>query len=238
MESNSSSTNEDGEIIQLSRGLSTSLSVGFQPSGVSWMGNLGHPLNLPSDQTLLLTKGPRSGFLVLPLALRGKLDLDDWKSLLTSAMLLQLRPEFKRRLMSRYALMNVAKIAVMIIAFFPLILIISGVGYFISGLSDILLLLVSWMFLWLVAFLILPRGYNRYVVRNTRLRADQRAAEILGRDQLIRTLEKIDGFKILDLEERKQKTETMWQRRVSPWPTLTERLTRLRAFSAKQTAPQ
>lgn len=80
----------------------------------------------------------------------------------------------------------------------------------------------------LLGIFLSPRLYNYYTIRRSRLRADWKAAEIVGRDQFIRVLVKIDGFHILDLEELKRTKRTVWQRHVFPWPTMIERLDNLR----------
>jgi hypothetical protein len=209
------SGNEDNDILQLVRELCVLLSVRFQPSGVSWMANLGHPLHLPSDNVLLLTKGPRRGFLVVPTALKEKLVLDDWKPIFISAMLLQLKPNFQRYYRTFYALLIFTLIFSLIISF-----LLTFLGYSFLSLVFFLFTIVAWF--------LLPRAYNHFVVRGTRLSADKQAAKIVGPQLFIRTLEKIDGFKILDLEERKQTGSSMWRRRVSVWPTISERLANLR----------
>ena len=65
-------SDEENSIVRLVAELSSLLGVVFRPVGVTWMGNLEHILNLPSDQCVLAVKGPRRGHVVLPSCPDGK----------------------------------------------------------------------------------------------------------------------------------------------------------------------
>jgi hypothetical protein len=218
LEQAQSADEEERGILFLTSELCAKLNASFSPAGVSWMGNLGHPLHLPSDQCVFVVKGPRRGFLVLPAALRGKLSLDDWRPIVASSIFHSFRPEFRRVWRSGVALWIAA--------------IVSLVGLF-----GVLVVLRQELFAFIViavAFavsIITPKLYNFYVIRRLRLKADRKAADFVGRDQFIQTLVKIDDMHILDLEELKKSKRTVWQRRVSPWPTMIERLNNLRVKS-------
>lgn len=90
--------------------------------------------------------------------------------------------------------------------------------------------LVDAVFVFAMLF-VMPKFINYHVIRESRLRADSRTEEIIGRGQLSWTLVKIDNMHILDLEELKRSKRTMWQRRESSWPTMNERLNNLKTVS-------
>ena len=216
------SNDEDSSILRLVGELSNLIGVTFRPAGVTWMGNLGHILSLPSDECLLAVKGRRRGHVILPIALKGRLELEDWRPLMASGMFYQLRPEIRRvwAVMVRLVLTSI-----IVAILFPLLLALIGIGLLSLQAGGLFLLAFA---LWLV----LPRVYNFQVVRKLRLKADRRVAEIVGREQFLRVLEKIDALHIIDLDERKDEKLTMWKRRVSPWPTITERIDNLKRHSS------
>lgn len=216
LEQSQSSAEEEQGILRVINQLCTALNVNFRAVGISWMGNLGYPTNLPSDQCFLITKGPRRGFVVLPVALLGKLSLDEWKPIVASCIFHQLGPGFRRVWYTAYILYRIAVIGSLALLVFFLFL-----------LRQQIFALVDTVFA-MVAIFVLPKLFNYYIIRRLRLKADWKAADTLGRDLFIRTLVKIDGFHILDLEELKRSKRTMWQRRVYPWPTVIERLDNLR----------
>jgi hypothetical protein len=216
LEPSQSSTEEEQGILRVINQLCPALAVDFRAVGISWMGTLGYPTNLPSDQCFLITRGSRRGFVALPVALRGRLSLDDWKPIVASCIFHQLGPGFRRVWYTAYILYRIA-------VFGSIALLV----FFLFLLPQPIFAVVDTVFA-MVAIFILPKIYNYYIIRRSRLRADLKAADTVGRDLFIQTLVKIDGFHILDLEELKRSKRTMWQRRVYPWPTLIERLDNLR----------
>ena len=216
-------SDEESNIERLVTELSSLLGVVFRPVGVTWMGNLGHILSLPSDQCLLAVKGPRRGHVVLPVALKGRLEVEEWRPLIASGIFYQLRPEI-RRVWSLAVRLVLTLITTTIIfaVLFPVLLPLIGIPLLLSP------AVVAPFLLAFVAVLVLPRAYNFHVVRRLRLKADRQVAQIVGTEQFLRVLEKIDTFHIIDLEERKVEKLTMWKRKVSPWPTITERIDNLK----------
>src|SRR6266849_4844661 len=199
---------EESGIERLVAELSSLLGVVFRPVGVTWMGNLGHILSLPSDQCLLAVKGPRRGHVVLPVALKGRLEIEEWRPLIASGIFYQLRPEIRRVWSLAIRLVLTLILTTIIFAvLFPVLLPLIGIPLLLSP------TVVAPFLLAFVAVLVLPRAYN---------------FQIVGREQFLRVLEKIDTFHIIDLEERKVEKLTMWKRKVSPWPTMTERIDNLK----------
>lgn len=216
------SSDEDGGILTRAGELSDLLGVSFRPVGITWMGNLGHILSLPSDQSLFAVKGPRRGHVILPIALKERLELDEWRPLLASGMFYQLRPEVRRIWSVAVRLVTTSIIVAIVFPFLLPLIGLSIISFQAEGL--ILLALALWI--------ILPRAVNFHVVRKLRLKTDRRVAEILGREQFLQVLEKINSLHIVDLDERKGEKLTMWKRRVSPWPTITERIDNLKRQSS------
>ena len=210
---------EEENILRTVGKLCELLQVKFRPIAVTWMGNLGHPLNLPSDQCVFMVKGPRRGHVVLPAAVRSKLDHDEWEPLIASSIFYQLRPEIRRVWTAAFWMIVVSLIAALVAPFTLWIIGESVFSFQITGLLFFASLM--WIFL--------PRANNFFLLRRLRLKADRLAAGILGKEQFLRTLEKIDAMRIVDLEEGKRKKRTI-MRQVLPWPTITERLESLRGL--------
>jgi hypothetical protein len=197
--------------------LSGLLGVMFRPVGVTWMGNLGTILSLPSDQCLLAVKGPRRGHVILPVALKGRIEVEEWRPLIASGMFYQLRPEIKR---IWSVVIRFVRTVILVAIIFPFLLPLIGISIIsLQAEALILLAVASWV--------VLPRAVDFHVIRKLRLRTDRRVAEILGREPFLGVLEKINAFHIVDLDERKGRKLTMWKRKVSPWPTITERIDNL-----------
>ena len=214
MVSELTASDEDNRLLVFIKDLCLSLGLNYQPLTIRWVENLGRLTNLSSDQCVYLIKGSRSGTSILPAALKGRLSLEDWKPLLVSSLIFGFRPNFVR-VWSRGRLVR-------IVMWIPILIFI--------GLTFLGEFSIAWSsaLLGLVAILLLPRVFNQTLSR-LRLMADSEAVAIVGREQFVRTLRKVDSFHIPDLDKRKMKRQHIWQRRVFPWPTITERLENLRA---------
>jgi hypothetical protein len=225
---------EETSILGVTAEICEALKISFRPLAVTWMANLGHPSNLPSDQTGFIAKSPRQGRVVLPLALRGKLDLAEWRPLITSSLFFQFRPEIRRT----WRVLGLLLQATFIVAFFagPLVFSIFviletnhafGFEVYIVPLATFFLGLY---FLMRFSF----RFFNLHVVGGLRLKADRLSAQFPDANQFIQTLGKIDAMRIEDLEERKGDRHSIWKRgKVSTWPTITERLENLQGLSPR-----
>jgi hypothetical protein len=225
---------EDASILGVTAELCERLKIRFRPSGVTWMGNLGHPSNLPSDQTGFVTKGPKRGRVVLPLALKGKLDLADWRPLILSSLFFQFRVEIQRIWRALVLLLRVT----FIVAFFvgPLVFFIFIVLETSHAFGfEVYIVPTAVFFLGLYLLMRLSfRFFNLHVARGLRLKADRLAAKLADPNQFIRTLQKIDAMRIDDLEERKGDRRSIWKRgSISTWPTITERLGNLQRLSIR-----
>jgi hypothetical protein len=194
---------EDNAILQVARELCYQLAVNFGLNGVTWTGNFGLLMNLPSDHAAFIIKGPRRGFLVLPIALKEKLAPAEWKSVIASSVLHQFRSEFRRVYMISYR-------------FWQFLVVLSGALIAASFIIRNPLLGLIFIPVYPIAWIGYPRAHNFYVIRSSWLRADTQTARIFGKEQLVQILEKIDSMHILDLEEGKIQKQTMWKRKVYP----------------------
>src|SRR5207247_9433210 len=65
-------------------------------------------------------------------------------------------------------------------------------------------------------------------LRKNCLKADELAASILGKEQLLQTLTKIDSMGLSDIEQRKKDKSPVWTVSGSlPWPNITQRIQRV-----------
>jgi len=223
-----STNDEDAVIITAACELCQTMKIGFRPTAIAWMGNLGDPRNLSSDQVAFIDKGPKHGRMVLPSALREKLQTEDWRPLISSSLFFQFSPEFRRVWRGLGRMLLISLFAGLFAG--PLIAILLPLRYnfapevaaFVSFSAVALIV----FFLFLIHFSI--RFFNLHVVRGLRLKADRKSAHVVGREQFLGTLEKIDAMGIEDLEDRKTESRTIWKGRVSIWPTVTERIENLR----------
>jgi len=150
----------------------------------------------------------------LPAVLRGKLDPNEWKPLIASALIYSFQPKLRRRRIAIQRLWLPA-IATGIAANL-------GVLQFVNV---FLLVLAIPAVVLLIAFT--ARKINM-TLRKYFLEADLIAADIAGKDQMIQTLKKIDSMRLEDIEERKREKPTIWRRAgVLPWPNIAQRIQQL-----------
>lgn len=223
-----SQNGEEAGITKVAAELCEGLKIGFRPTAIAWMSNLGDPRHLPSDQVVFIDKGLKRGRVVLPSALRGKLETEDWRPLIASSLFYQLTPEFRRVWRILGTILVVSLLAGLLAV--PLLTVLFALRYTPSREVEVVVYF-SGVFL-LVFFLILMhfsfRFFNLHVIGELRLKADRRAAQLLGKDQFLRTLEKINAMRIEDLQERNMENRTIWRGKVWPWPTINERVENLR----------
>jgi hypothetical protein len=222
---------EDERILGVTAELCETLRVSFRPLGVTWMATLGHASHLPSDQSGFITKGTKKGRLVLPLAVKGMLDVGEWRPLIASSLFFQFRPEIRRT----WRVLSLLLQATFIIAFLAgpfvfvtfLILESNRAWGFEIYATALVVFVIAVYFLSRLSF----RFFNLHVLAGLRLKADRLASQVVGTEQFIRTLQKIEAMRIEDIEERKAERRSIWKRRgVSPWPTIIQRLNNLQSL--------
>ncbi len=203
---------EDASVLALTGQLCTKLRINFVPVAVVWVGTLGHPTHLPSDQAFFVTKGAKRGRVLVPSGAKGRLEPADWN--------------FRRvwQILSRliWGAFIVSFLSIPIFLLDALLRtqdldLATGAFVFTSALAFML-----------VAWYLSVRYYIIHVLRVLHLRADILAARMIDRDQSVQTLQKIDAMRIEDLVERREQNPSIWRRRrASSWPTIKERLNNL-----------
>jgi len=156
----------------------------------------------------------REGFrkpsqLVLSAPLRGSLAPDDWKTLL-AYYIAHLKPHFSLAL---------GFWAELVVPTSVLALMFAGVRFYWNG---VLLLFGNAMIgtlllTWFIRIFIWAKKMN--------LKQDIWAADSLGRENLLRLFEKIEGLKLPEVENTKRRTG--WIARLWPMPNITERIKNL-----------
>jgi len=217
---------EDASVLALTGQLCTKLRINFVPVAVVWVGTLGHPTHLPSDQAFFVTKGAKRGRVLVPSGAKGRLEPADWNFILLSSLIYRFKPEFRRvwQILSRliWGAFIVSFLSIPIFLLDALLRtqdldLATGAFVFTSALAFML-----------VAWYLSVRYYIIHVLRVLHLRADILAARMIDRDQSVQTLQKIDAMRIEDLVERREQNPSIWRRRrASSWPTIKERLNNL-----------
>ena len=207
---------DDGQILNIAKDLPLGLGFTYEPLMIYyivWL-RFGGIRLAPSDECLLGVKGSRRGYVYLPAVLRGKLDPNEWKPLIASALIYSFQPKLRRRRIAIQRLWLPA-IATGIAANL-------GVLQFVNV---FLLVLAIPAVVLLIAFT--ARKINM-TLRKYFLEANLIAADIAGKDQMIQTLKKIDSMRLEDIEERKREKPTIWRRAgVLPWPNIAQRIQQL-----------
>jgi hypothetical protein len=198
------------------------MNANFVPTGIVWIGTLGRPSDLPSDQIVPVSKGSKRGRIVFPSTLKGRLSTQEWRPLIASSLAFFFLQETRRiwkysRILRVMFFTAIAWTIVVLLTISTLLKSGDLLPYFIP----------SGIFFQAVLFLVL-RYWDLNVIRNVRLEADRIAAGIVGAEQFIHILEKIDSMRIEDLEENKARKKTIWTRKgVYSWPNINERLNNL-----------
>jgi len=180
---------EDASLLALIGQLCTKLMISFVPVGVVWVGTLGHPTHLPSDQAFFVTKGAKRGRVIAPSGARGRLKPADWNFILLSSLIYRFKPEFRRvwQILSRliWGAFIVSFLSIPIFLLDALLRtqdldLATGAFVFTSALAFML-----------VAWYLSVRYYIIHVLRVLHLRADILAARMLGWVQSLQTLQKM-----------------------------------------------
>ena len=222
---------EDNALLETIRDLSNIMNAKFAPTGIVWTGTLGRPLDLPSDQCTFIRRGSKRGRVVLPANMKTRLSTQEWTPLIASSLAFFFLPQTRR--IWRFS--RILRILYFTgVAWSLGIILIVGT---IFGNIDLLPFLIPVGILVQVALFFLVRYWDMNVIRSLRLEADRLAAKIVGTEQFIHTLEKIDSMRIEDLEENKARKKTIWTRKgVYSWPNLNERLKNLALLRSVNTS--
>jgi len=221
---------DDARILTITRELCRDLRLKFDPHTlyyVVWV-KFGGIRAAPSDQCLMGEKGARRGWVHLPAVLRGRLTPSEWKPLIASSLICSFDPRFRRKYRFRFLVIPLTALAILV-ADVVLYRLFYGEFSVASSATERFLLLQFPILLFPIGFLIVfaVRKWNMSLRKNF-LKADELAASILGKEQLLQTLTKIDSMGLSDIEQRKKDKSTVWTVSGSlPWPNITQRIQRV-----------
>lgn len=221
---------EDLRILAIVKELCQQLRFSYDPTVVYWIVwiRVAGLRVAPSDQCLLGIKGRGRGWVQFSAAIRGRLAPDELRPLIASALIWTLLPGMQRRRRgaNRRWLLTIPLSIALGFLFLGLF------QYFIPVTSAEEFFLVTPLFLLGLFVVISPIFLSArklsMVLRKYFLEADRLAAEVVGRSQMIQTLQKIDSLRLADLEARKKEKPTIWRREgVLPWPSIPQRVQNL-----------
>ena len=212
-------TSEDEQILRLTGELCHQLNTPkLVPKRVFWKDVVQVPIaetsariEMPSD---LVSTG--KGNIVLPKRMQGVLTIEEWKPIIASSLIFMrwIRP--KMVLTLELSVVGVLGYAV------ATFLLLQHFGYGIYSYQGLALHPAILLTLGVALFIITGRYFSPEA-RQELLRADQKAAELYGRDPFVRALQKIDSMGFADVQKlEKKKKRSMYDK-----PSVAERLENL-----------
>src|SRR3989441_3082940 len=212
-------TSEDEQILRLIGELCHQLNTPkLVPRKVFWKDMVQVPIaetsariEMPSD--LVATGG---GNIVLPKRMQGVLTIEEWRPIIASSLIFMrwIRPKMVRTL--ELSVLGVLGYAI------ATFLLLRRFGYGIYSFQGLALHPAVLLLLGAALFVITGRYFSPEA-RQELLRADKKAAELYGRDEFVRALQKIDSMGFADVEElEKKKKRSMYDK-----PSVAERLENL-----------
>ena len=212
-------TSEDEQILHLTGELCHQLNTPkLVPKKILWKDVVQVPIaetsaniEMPSD---LVSTG--KGNIVLPKRMQGVLTIEEWKPIIASSLIFMqwIRPKMVRTIeLSVLGVLGYAVVTFLLLQHF---------GYGISSYQGLALHPAILLTLGAALFVITGRYFSPEA-RQELLRADQKAAELCGKDTFVRALQKIDRMGFADVQElEKKKKRSMYDK-----PSVAERLENL-----------
>jgi hypothetical protein len=154
----------------------------------------------------------------LPLVLRNRVDVQDLKPVIAASLIYKFQYARQRKLGLTFRLVGVLAVLVPIILVTLVFAFAGTFGIVGSVIASVL------FFLTFISTFFLPRLFRARLLQSLRLQADEDAARIVGRDALVQTLQKIDSFKLRNIERLKPGG---FRSRISDNPSITLRIQRL-----------
>ena len=222
---------DEQDILRITKELIEQLNVSsFRPVSVSWAEYV--PMTMPDSENMfpemagLVKREVPIGWcvftwnrVVLPAEMKGKLDPEEWRPLLASSLIYEVKLSLRRNL--GFILLS-TPIIIDVLGWWGLFAVSTPA----SGIPALLLILdIAGLFGALAIIGLLVKRFSRRL----RLRADTLAAELVGRESLERVLEKMKGQGLVD-----SYAGVAWgggypfsSELMNGRPTLTERITNL-----------
>ena len=176
------------QILEIVSVLGRGLGVKVRPRRILWHGSsVAAPSfmrGLGSDQCDF-----DSGDVILPKVLRNRLSPIEWKPLLASQLIYERRSSLT--ILARW----LASILLIIFTWVP------AVGFLAADYGDYGLLLAMSL---IIPITIFCTWFFSHELRSVRLNADDKAASIVGPQEFLNVLEKMDSFHFKDIERRKK----------------------------------
>jgi len=181
---------EDEKLVEIANELCRELRIKFQPKAVSWWDSklvhaMGYIFTLMhmsdycffNHDTVMIAK-----------ALRGKLEPEEWKTLMAASLTLRKKTRTKQLpvYMSTTILLPV--------------FLITLIGFVFVKYVPISIISISLLLILVFAATLFPMWRFQRYYKKLWLIADEQAAELVGREALLHTLRKIDGLGLRDLE--------------------------------------
>jgi hypothetical protein len=211
---------EDEQILLLTGELCHQLGTSkLVPKRVFWkdvvqvpVGEMPANIEMPSD---LVSTG--SGNIVLPKRMQGVLTIEEWRPIIASSLIFM--PWVRRKMVRT---LELSVLGVLGYAFATLLL-LQYFGYGIFSFQGSLAFHPAVLLTLGVALFVITGRYFTPEARQELLKADKKAAELYGRDEFVRALQKIDSRGFADV----QKLEKKKKRSIYDKPSVAERLENL-----------
>ncbi len=206
---------EDTQILEIARSLTSQLGIDrFDPESLNWWDAVSSGKSskiVPSDQCLIILKRK----LVLAHRMNSKLTPDEWKPILSSSIV------YEKKLFPKLRGKAVMFGFPGIIAFVAWA-VLSAIFIQVASIR-----LTLGVFGWIPTIALLFAAYSKFTPyqRRARLQADREAAQVVGREEFLDVLEKIDSFAMPDVEQSK---EARLKGKNREFPSITERIENLR----------
>lgn len=184
----SGSEDYERQILEVASSLGRDLGIELHPKRVVWYGRSVAAPNfmkgLGSDQCDF-----DGGDVKLPKALKDKLTSLEWRPILASQIIYERRS--KLSILARWLI----SVPLLIFLWVPTVAIL-GASYGDNGMALAVFLLIP--------ITILATWFFSHELRSVRLKADEKAASIVGPREFLNVLEKVDSYHIKDVERRKR----------------------------------
>ncbi len=183
----SGSEDYERQILEIVSGLGRDIGVKVHPKRILW---LGRTVPAPSFMTGIGSDQCDfdGGDVILPKPLKDKLSPVEWKPLLASQLL------YERRSALTIVARWLASVLILFVWGFVALFLAASYGDY--GLALALSLVIP--------ITILATWFFSHELRSVRLKADEKAAFIVGPGDFLNVLEKVDSFHIKDIERRKK----------------------------------
>jgi hypothetical protein len=213
------SASENEQVLRLTGELCSQLgTTKLVPKKVFWkdavqvpVGEMPANLEMPSD---LVSIG--SGNMVLPKRMQGVLTVEEWRPIIASSLIFM--PWVRRKMVRTLELSALGVLGYAVATF----LLLQYFGYGVFSFQGSLAFHPAILLTLGVALFVITGRYFAPEGRQELLKADKKAAELYGRDEFVRALQKIDNMGFSDVQKLEKKKRSLYNK-----PSVAERLENL-----------